>query len=180
MSAEPVSMPGPQNPKEPALQTPDIFEQIAHGMGNPKKISQWLRGAWPSAADGKAVTSQTEEWIGSVESLLKGAEALRHLQLDAIHKTQKRTSRLAKSLDEAQSPAETVAALQVFEQENMQDALQYWSVYREIVQDAELQMVIRTGQPAGIKRPESHGKPRPSVRHQTSARTAQGKSPRVS
>ncbi len=159
------------------MQTPDIFEQIAHGMGNPKKISQWLKGAWPISADGKAVTSQTKAWIGSIESLLHGAEALRHLQLDAIHKTQKGTSRLAKSLGEAHSPADTVTALQAFAQENTQDALQYWAVYREIVEDAELQILGGAGEPAGNGWAESHGKTRTPTLRQKRARAAQGKSP---
>jgi hypothetical protein len=161
------------------MQTPDIFEQIAHGMGNPKKISQWLKGGWPISANGKAVTAETKAWIGSVESLLHSAEALRHLQLDAIHKTQKRTSRLAKSLGEAHSPADTVTALQAFAQENMQDALQYWAVYHEIVEDAELQMLGGAGEPAGNGGAESHGKIRTPAPRQKRARAAQGKASRV-
>ena len=105
------------------MHTPDIFEQIAQGMSDPKKISQWLNQSWPAAVDGGAATAQTRAWIGSLESLLQGAEALRQLQLDAIHKTQRRTSELARSLRDARSPADTVAALQSFAQANMEDAI---------------------------------------------------------
>jgi len=119
------------------MSTPDIFEQIAQGMSNPERIAELLKGSFPLAADGNVLNAQTGAWLGSLESLLQGAEALRHLQLDAIHRTQRRTARLAKSISGARSPADTVAALQAFAEENVQDAAQYWNAYREIMQDAE-------------------------------------------
>jgi Phasin protein len=129
------------------MQNTDLFKQFTDGMADPKKFGQWLRGAWPvptgapGAVDGKAAVVPAKAWVGSIETMLEGAEALRKMQLEAIHKTQARTQRLAKNLNGAHNPADTMSALQSFARENMTDALEYWSAYRNIVQDAEMHML---------------------------------------
>jgi len=161
------------------MHTPDIFEQIAQGMSDPKKISQWLNQSWPAAVDGGAATAQTRAWIGSLESLLQGAEALRQLQLDAIHKTQRRTSQLARSLRDARSPADTVAALQSFAQANMEDAQQYWSAYGEIAQDAEQHMLDKAAALAAGKGTFAPAGPAPAAGRPKRPAASRGKTPRA-
>jgi hypothetical protein len=130
-----------QSIKEPKMQTTDFAKQTTGAMAHPKQIGQWLKGAWPTALEGNSVAAPAKAWIGSIEPMLQGAEELRQMQLDAIHRTKKRTSQLAKALTEARSPADTTAALQAFAQDNLQESIQYWSAYRGIVQDAELHML---------------------------------------
>jgi Phasin protein len=158
------------------MHTPNLFEQITHGMGDPQKIGQWLKTAWPLAADGQPADAPAKAWLGSIETLLQGAEALRHMQLDAIHKAQQRTSHLAKSLGDSRNPAAAVTALQTFAQDNMTEALQYWSAYREIVQEAEIHL-LGDGLRADDEAPRGSSRSRAS--HKKRARTSNGKSARA-
>lgn len=123
------------------MQSTNMFEQITQGLGDPKKFGKWLEGAWTVPGNTEMTAVPGKAWIGSVEGMLQGAEKLREMQLEAIHNTQQRISGLAKSLGGTHNQAETLAALQTFAQENVQDALKYWTAYREIVQGAELDML---------------------------------------
>jgi len=134
------------------MQTPHIFEQLTQGMGDPKKVGQWLQGAWAMPAGADATTASTKAWIGSVESMLAGAESLRNMQLETIHRTQQRIAGLAKTLGTAHAQADTASALQTFAQENLQDAVKYWSAYQEIVQKAEMQLLEGAAKASGQKK----------------------------
>ncbi|MEO8101848.1 MAG: hypothetical protein ABI790_04945, partial [Betaproteobacteria bacterium] len=148
---------GEEFAEEKRMKTHDMLEQFTHGMGDPKQVGEWLKTAWPMPTAPDAAAAPARVWIGSLESMLKGAEALRHMQLDAIHRVQERTTRLARSLGEAQRPADTVTALQSFSQENAVDAIKYWSAYREIVRDAEVHLLQAPGLTAGTGKAPSRG-----------------------
>jgi len=91
----------------------------------------------------------TKAWIDSIESLLHGAEALRKMQLEAIHKTQQRTAQLVNALSTTGNPAEAAAAMQAFAQDNLKSAVQYWSDYRAITQNAEMSLLEEAAASAG-------------------------------
>lgn len=129
------------------MELPQLMEQMSRRMSDPKIMNDWLSGAWaqmPGASAGGEDTSPklpAKALVGPLESWLHGVEALRHMQLDTIHRTQQRASQLARSLGAAHDQGETVAALQNFAQENFSDAMTYWASYQQIVRDTELSTI---------------------------------------
>jgi len=124
------------------MQTPKLFEQITSGISNPDIIRQWLSAFAPSGEKGKELFAQPPTaWLSGVQLMLRGSDALRQMQLDAIHDTQKRTSRLSDSLAHATNPADAGKAWQQFSQDNLQNTIAYWTACREILQDTELKLV---------------------------------------
>ncbi len=125
------------------MRNQDLFEQITHGLGDPKKIAAWFQ-SWPTTSDatvkGFANAAPPTAWIGSFETMLKRAEQLRQMQLEAIHKAQERARHFAQSMANAKDPAASAKAMQTFAAENVQEAMQYWSAYSVIVQEADQQM----------------------------------------
>jgi hypothetical protein len=97
------------------MQTHPLFEQL-------------------NGASGRAIAA-------NFETMLDGVSELRHLQLDAIQKAQRRTMQLAKTLGTTADPKQLAATLQSYAQENLQEAVQYWDNYRRIVQDTKLHLL---------------------------------------
>lgn len=132
------------------MQTPKLFEQITGGIASPDTINQWLKTLLPPDASAKDIfTKPSAAWLASVQSVLTGSDTLRHMQIDAIHNTQQRASQLAKSLAHATGPLDAGKAWQQFSQDNLQNTLEYWSAYREILQDTELKMLNQADIPVG-------------------------------
>ncbi len=124
------------------MQTPNFFKQISAGIGSPDVINQWMKAIVPSGVNrAQSFTQPSAAWLASVQCILKGSDALRHMQLDAIHNAQKRTSRLASSLAHANGHLAVGKAWQQFSQDNLQNTMEYWTAYREILQDTEIKML---------------------------------------
>lgn len=129
------------------MEFPQLMEQMSRRISDPKFMNDWLSGAWAQmpggngSAEGKPLKVPAKALVGPMEAWLHGAEALRHMQLDTIHRTQQRASQLARSLGAAHDQGETVAALQNFAQENFSDAMTYWATYQQIVRDTELSTI---------------------------------------
>lgn len=129
------------------MELPQLMEQMSRRISDPKFMNDWFNGAWAqmpgvnAAGADKSPSVPAKAMVGPLESWLHGVEALRHMQLDTIHRTQQRASQLARSLGAAHDQGETVAALQNFAQENFSDAMTYWSSYQQIVRDTELSTI---------------------------------------
>ena len=124
------------------MATPKLFEQITGGMANPAAVNQWLSTLLPSGRSGKDLfTRPSAAWLNSIQSVLKGSDVLRHMQIDAIHNTQKRASQLARSLAHATGPLDAGKAWQQFSADNLQNTMEYWTAYREILQNTEIRML---------------------------------------
>ncbi len=75
------------------MQTPGIFEQISGGITSTDSINRWLSTLVPSSANAKQFfTEPPVAWLANIQSVLKGSDAPRHMQIDAIHNAQKRTT----------------------------------------------------------------------------------------
>lgn len=124
------------------MPTPKLFEQVTGGAAGPDTINQWLSVFAPTSASGKNFFNRpSTAWLAAVQSVLKGSDVLRHMQIDAIHGAQKRTSHLARSLAHTVDPMVAGKAWQQFSQDNLQNTLEYWAAYREIMQDTEISML---------------------------------------
>ena len=124
------------------MPTPKLFEQITGGIVNSAAINPWIRALLPSGTHSNLpLTGPSAAWLDSIQSVLEGSDVLRHMQIDAIHNTQKRTSQLARSLAHATSPLDAGKAWQQFSADNLQNTMEYWTAYREILQDTEIRML---------------------------------------
>lgn len=122
---------------EKDMQISEFFENITRGIGHTGDVARWTNGNWPLFHEGKPVPAGSSTWIDSMESILKGAEALRDVQLKTFRNVQQRTSLLAQSLGGSASPDAAVSALQSFAQDSLNEAMQYWTACREIAQNGE-------------------------------------------
>lgn len=114
-----------------------FFKNITQGISDTSRLAPWSNGNWPSFDEGKPGAAGSSAWVESMGSFLKGAEALRDVQLNTLRNVQERTSLLAQSLGKSASPDAAVSALQSFAQDNLNEAMQYWSACREIAQNSE-------------------------------------------
>jgi len=124
------------------MPTPKLFEQMSGGIASPDTLNQWLKALVPVEAKSKDFFTQpSAAWLASVQSMLKGSDTLRHMQIDAIHNTQKRAARLAASLAHASGPLDAGKAWQQFSQDNLQNTMEYWTAYSEILQDTDIKVL---------------------------------------
>jgi len=127
------------------MPTPKLFEQATGGVASPDTINQWLSTFAPPNVNEKDFFNRpSTAWLAAVQSVLKGSDVLRHMQIDAIHNARQRTSHLARSLAHTNDPMVAGKAWQQFSQDNLQNTLEYWNAYREIMQDTEIGMLTHT------------------------------------
>ena len=112
----------------------------AMAMGLPEFVPAWKTGPAGMIFFMMSARPPTA-CLSTVQFMLKGSEALRQMQMNAIHNTQNRTSRLSSSLAHATGPLDTGKAWQQFSQDNLQKTIEYWSACREILQDTEFKML---------------------------------------
>lgn len=129
------------------MQTPKLFDQITHGLGNSAAAGQWVNAMLPSGAKGRDFLRTPSAWAESVQSLLRGSDSLRHMQLGAIHSAQKNTSALTRALAHAKGANDAAAAWRQFSQDTLQNSLEYWTAYGAIVQHTEIEMLNQVQAP---------------------------------
>lgn len=132
------------------MHTPNSFEQFARGLANPESFKQWLGPLLPKGTDATALFTQpSTQWLTSVQSMLKGSDTLRHMQIEAINSARRQASELASTLARAKSPVEAGKAWQQFSQENLRHSLEYWTAYSAIIRDTEMELLSQAGNGAG-------------------------------
>jgi hypothetical protein len=144
------------------MQTPTLFDQITQGIGNSAAVEQWVNAILPPAAKGRDFFRAPSTWVEPVQSLLRGSDSLRHMQLDAIHSAQKNTSALTRALAHAKGADDAAVAWRQFSQAALQNSLEYWTAYGAIVQHTEVEMLNQAQLPldkrAGSGHHARHGK----------------------
>ena len=76
-------------------------------LRNFANISAGIGPLLPKGTDATALFTQpSTQWLTSVQSMLKGSDTLRHMQIEAINSARRQASELASTLARAKSPVE--------------------------------------------------------------------------
>lgn len=149
------------------MEFPQYFQQMTRNLADPKSFGNWLTGNWQGFEAVEKPAVPAKALVGPIEAMLHGAEELRHMQLETIHRTQKRATALAKTLGSVHDQLEAVAALQAFAAENMNDAMSYWTAYQQIVRDTELSAVADVAEKTGTEKAAKPARRRVAARSKT-------------
>lgn len=156
------------------MQTPKSFDPITRGFGNADALNQWVTTVLPSGVKGRDFLRAPTAWVDSVQSLLRGSDSLRHMQLEAIHTAQKNTSALGKALAHAKGADDATVAWRRFSEDTLQNSLEYWTAYNAIVQHTEIEMLNQVRTPF-----ETLANPGPRTDKSTTRPGAAAKSPKA-